>query len=211
LIGSEARISQRGCGMVRQHVDAVYPTTRVPTSVQDGIGRFSDLDAHTVRSMAPLDTASTRVVGSRRHSRHRSSRNRELHKLAARIWNQRLRLTIFAANGMNVFAAGLLIQVILVRYAHMTHVPSYVVQTIASVELSFVFSRYLTWGERKVAIMPALARFNMQQLIVTGLGMAGYAGLEQLGINYIVANVAVTALLTPASFLSSHKWSLTAH
>ena len=38
--------------------------------------------------------------------------------------------------------------------------------------------------------------------------MAGYAGLERLGMNYIAANVAVTAVLTPASFISSHKWSL---
>ena len=111
---------------------------------------------------------------------------------------------------MNVFAAGLLIQVLLVRYAGMGHVPSYIAQTIASVQMSFLLSRFLTWRDRDVAILPALGRFNMQQLIVTGLGMAGYAGLEQLGMNYIVANVAVTAVLTPVSFFSSHKWSLMA-
>jgi len=126
------------------------------------------------------------------------------------VWYQRFRLAIFAANGMNVFAAGLLIQVVLVRYAGMGHVPSYIAQTIVSVQMSFLLSRFLTWGDRDVAILPALVRFNMQQLIVTGLGMAGYAGLEHLGMNYIVANVAVTAVLTPVSFLSSHRWSLTA-
>lgn len=64
-----------------------------------------------------------------------------LGKLASRIWGQRFRLVVFAVNGMNVFAAGLLIQVLLVRYAGMGHVPSYIVQTIISVQLSFMLSR----------------------------------------------------------------------
>ncbi len=131
-----------------------------------------------------------------------------LRRLAGRVWQHRFRLVIFAANGMNVFAVGLLIQVILVRYAGMGYVPSYIVQTVASVQLAFLLSRFVTWRDRDAAILPALARFNVQQLIVTGLGMAGYAGLERLGINYIAANIAVTAVLTPVSFLSSHKWSL---
>ena len=110
---------------------------------------------------------------------------------------------------MNVFAIGLLIQVILVQYAGMGHVSSYIAQTVASVQISFLLSRYLTWGDRHIAFWPALARFNIQQLTVTGLGMAGYAALERLGMNYITANVAVTAVLTPASFAASHFWSLT--
>jgi cellulose synthase/poly-beta-1,6-N-acetylglucosamine synthase-like glycosyltransferase len=40
--------------------------------------------------------------------------------------------------------------------------------------------------------------------------MAGYAGLERLGVNYLVANVAITGVLTPISYLSSHLWSLRA-
>jgi putative flippase GtrA len=133
-----------------------------------------------------------------------------LKKLASRIWCQRFRLVIFATNGMNVFAAGLLIQVILVRYAGMGHIPSYIVQTIVSVQLNFVLSRFLTWRDRKVAILHALMRFNIQQLIVTGLGVIGYIALERMGMDYLLANVAVTAFLAPVSFLSSHWWSLTA-
>jgi putative flippase GtrA len=110
---------------------------------------------------------------------------------------------------MSVFATGLLIQVLLVRYEGMGHVSSYIVQIVASVLMSFLPSRFLTWRDRDVAILPALARFNVQQLAVAGLGVAGYAGLEHLGVNYIMANVAVTAALTPVSFLSSHVWSLT--
>jgi putative flippase GtrA len=137
------------------------------------------------------------------------SRDGALRRLASKAWQHRLRIVLFAVNGMNVFAIGLLIQVILVRYAGMGHVSSYIAQTIASVQISFLLSRYLTWGDRDIAFLPALARFNIQQLTVTGLGMAGYAALEHLGMNYITANVAVTAVLTPASFVTSHVWSLT--
>jgi putative flippase GtrA len=130
--------------------------------------------------------------------------------LTKKAWEHRVRLVMFSVNGMNVFAIGLLIQVILVRYVGMGHLSSYIVQTIVSVQISFLLSRFITWRDRDIAILSALSRFNLQQLTVTGLGMAGYAGLEQLGMNYIAANVAVTAVLTPMSFLSSHKWSLTA-
>src|SRR5580700_9241593 len=72
-------------------------------------------------------------------------------RLARRVWDHRFRLVIFAVNGMNVFAVGLLIQVLLVAYARMGHVPSYIVQTALSVQLNFVLSRYLTGRDRNVA------------------------------------------------------------
>ena len=131
--------------------------------------------------------------------------------LVARVWAQRTRLTIFGLNGTAVFAAGLMIQIILVQYAGVGHVPSYVVQTVASIQLSFLLSRYLTWRDRSVSFGHGLVRFNAQQLAVTGLGMAGYAVLDWLGMNYVIANVLVTGLLTPVSFASSHLWSLRPH
>ncbi len=131
-------------------------------------------------------------------------------RLARKVWDHRFRLVLFAVNGMNVFAVGLLIQVLLVKYAHMGHVSSYIAQTAISVQLNFALSRYVTWRDRDVAFIKALAKFNLQQLAVTGLGMAGYTGLERFGVNYIVANVAITGVLTLISYLSSHLWSLRA-
>jgi putative flippase GtrA len=177
-------------------------------------GTFNDESiARSAEFYAPRATA---VVPPRRATRPRQQfRHNDLNEGALlhaprKAWEHRARLVMFSVNGMNVFAIGLLIQVILVRYVGMGHVSSYIAQTIASVQISFLLSRFVTWRDRDVAIPPALVRFNLQQLTVTGLGMAGYAGLEQLGMNYITANVAVTAVLTPVSFLSSHKWSLTA-
>ncbi len=131
-----------------------------------------------------------------------------LERHVAKALEHRIRLAVFAFNGTAVLAAGLIIQIILVRYAGLGRVLSYIAQTIASVQMNFLLLRFVTGRNRDVPFRRALASFNVQQLVVTGLGIAGYAGMERLGINYIVANVAVTAVLTPASFLSRPKWSL---
>jgi putative flippase GtrA len=178
------------------------------TAVLNGssVAQFAGLEA-----LKAIEVTSSLEAARLRQQFHRNEPHENaLLGAIKKTWKHRSRLVLFSANGMNVFAIGLLIQVILVRYVGMGHVSSYISQTIASVQISFLLSRFITWRERDIAIIPALVRFNLQQLTVTGLGMAGYAGLEQLGVNYITANVAVTAVLTPVSFLSSHKWSLMA-
>jgi 4-amino-4-deoxy-L-arabinose transferase-like glycosyltransferase len=129
-------------------------------------------------------------------------------RLTNKIFEQRLRITIFALNGMAVFCAGLLIQICLIRYAHQSRITSYVIQTIASVQLNFLLSRYITWRDRDAGFFHSLTRFNAQQFLITGLGMAAYAGLERIHVDYILANIVVTGTLAPASFLGSHNWSI---
>jgi putative flippase GtrA len=119
-----------------------------------------------------------------------------------------LRLVMVVVNSLNVCAVGLLIQVILVRYVGMGHIFSYIAQAIVSVQMNFLLSRYAGWCDRNMLSLRALARFNVQQLPLSGLGVAGYAGLERLGVNYIIANIAISVLLIPANFLSSSKWSI---
>jgi 4-amino-4-deoxy-L-arabinose transferase-like glycosyltransferase/putative flippase GtrA len=170
----------------------------------EAMTQFTGIEApDALAATQPLKTAKAEIP-VRRRGAHESAVQRS----AARIWEQRVRLATFALNGTAVFAAGLMIQIILVRYAGMGHIPSYIAQTVASVQMNFLLSRYLTWRDRDVTFLPALARFNLQRLTVTGLGMAGYVGLERLGMNYITANVALTAALTPVSFVSSLKWSM---
>jgi putative flippase GtrA len=130
-------------------------------------------------------------------------------RILRKVLEERLRIAIFALNGIAVFCTGLLIQVSLVEYAHQAYISSYVVQTVASVQVNFLLSRYVTWGDRNAGFLPSLVRFNIQQLLITGLGMAAYSGLELLHVNYILANFAVTGILAPASFLASHNWSIT--
>lgn len=129
---------------------------------------------------------------------------------ASGVWARRFRLVLFAVNEIDAFAAGLLIQVLLVRYAGMGHVSSYIAQAAVSVQLSFALSRYVTGRDRDVAFSRTLATCNMRQFVVTGLGIAGYAGLERLGVSYIAAYVVMTAMLAWRGFLSSLLWSLSA-
>jgi hypothetical protein len=118
------------------------------------------------------------------------------------------RIAAFTVNGLCVFLAGLVVQIGLIRYAHLSHDRSYVLQTLFSVVLNFLPSRFLTWRDRQVPFFRAFIRFNAAQLAITGLGMAFYAGLEKFGMNYIGANVAVTAVLTSVSFLANDSWSM---
>lgn len=120
----------------------------------------------------------------------------------------RKRLLTFAANGLLVFVFGVAVQLGLIHYLRMGHVRSYIIQTVLSIPLSFLLSRYLTWRDRNVALASALVRFSLQQLAVTGLGVALYAGLDHFGMNYIAGNVAVTAVLTPVSFAAGNQWSM---
>lgn len=118
------------------------------------------------------------------------------------------RLTTFGLVGAAVFLAGLGLQVGLVRLAGMSHLASYAVQTAVSIQLSYVLNRLITWRDRDVAPSSWL-RFGLQQAVVQGLGVAGYAGLTRIGMQYVAANVAVTAVLAPAGYASGHLWSMT--
>jgi cellulose synthase/poly-beta-1,6-N-acetylglucosamine synthase-like glycosyltransferase len=126
---------------------------------------------------------------------------------ASGVRPHRFRPLLFAVNAMNVFAAGLLIQVLLVRYEGLGHVSSYIAQAAISVQLSVALSRYVTGRDRDVAFTRALARGNGRQLVVTGLGIGAYAGLERLGVGYLTAYAAITGLLACRGFLSGLMWS----
>jgi putative flippase GtrA len=118
------------------------------------------------------------------------------------------RLGTFGLIGAVVFLAGVGLQVGLVRLAGMSHLASYAIQTAVSIQLSYLLNRLITWRDRDVAPSSWL-RFGFQQAIVQGLGVAGYAGLTRIGVEYVAANIAVTAVLAPAGYASSHLWSMT--
>src|ERR1700734_2908360 len=76
------------------------------------------LEERTPRVGEPLRVASARSLSPGRLAR----RSEAPIRLARRASEERSRLLIFAVNGMNVFAVGLLVQVILIRYADMGRV-----------------------------------------------------------------------------------------
>ena len=139
------------------------------------------------------------------HSHALARRDRPVVALLRRHWRK---FGAFGTIGFTVFLAGLALQVALVRLAGMGNVTSYVIKTLASVQLSLLLNRYLTWRDRDIPMIRAAALFNVQQLTIQGIGVAAYAGLVRLGVGYILANVAITAILTPFGYVASHVWSL---
>jgi putative flippase GtrA len=127
---------------------------------------------------------------------------------AALPWDTRKRLVAFAASGMLVFILGVVVQWALIRCLGMGNVSSYVVKSVLSVQLTFLLSRYLTWGDRNLALLPALVRWNIQQLVITSLGVCLYTGLGHFGMNSLAGNIAVAVIFTPTSFVVGHLWSM---
>jgi putative flippase GtrA len=117
--------------------------------------------------------------------------------------NHRARFSLFALIGAGVFFAGLVLQVLLVRYAHIGPDPSYAAQAIFSIELSYLLNRHLTWRDRSVGWWAAAAKFNAQKLIMTVINLAAYALLVRLGLEYVVANVVLTAIFTPINYFAA--------
>jgi putative flippase GtrA len=96
----------------------------------------------------------------------------------------------------------------LIHQLKMGNVSSYLVKTVLSVQLTFLLSRYLTWRDRNLPWLRALARWNIQQVAISGLSVGLYAGLDHLGMGYIRSNLVVAVISTPLSFVVGHVWSM---
>lgn len=139
--------------------------------------------------------------------RHRLKPPSRIQTLLSQHW---IRLLIFGGIGAGVFLLGLVMQILLVARIHMAADTAYVVQGVVSIETSFLLNRYLTWRDRTVPFWRACRRWNTQRLFMTVVNMGTYAGLVHLGVQYIVANVAITAVFTPVNYLLGHRWSFAA-
>ena len=149
---------------------------------------------------ADANGAATRRPLRPPHSHVLARPGRPAGTLLRRHWR---RFGTFGMIGFTVFLAGLALQVALVRLAGMGTVTSYVIKTLASVQLSLLLNRYLTWSDRDIPMIRAAALFNVQQLTIQGIGVAAYAGLVRLGVGYIMANAAISHT-QPAGYAASH-------
>lgn len=124
------------------------------------------------------------------------------------IWRLRVRLLLSSLNGALAFLFGLGVQTAFIRFAGAGHFAAYVLQNVFSTQMSFLLARYVTWRDRRVRFFPTLVRYNVQQLSTTLLSIAAFAGLDLLGMYYIAANLTVTLVTAPLSFLIAHNWSI---
>jgi putative flippase GtrA/GT2 family glycosyltransferase len=113
------------------------------------------------------------------------------------------RFPLFALIGGLVFIAGLALQVALVRYANAGADWSYAAQAMFSIELSYLLNRYLTWRDRSAGFWAAAWKFNAQKLVMTVINLTAYALLVRAGMEYIVANVVLTAVFTPVNYFAA--------
>jgi putative flippase GtrA/GT2 family glycosyltransferase len=149
---------------------------------------------------APAAHATRKEETSRaaRRGRHAAPPPPYLERRAARF-------VVFSAIGGFVFLMGFGLQAVLTGRWHVLPVASYAIQAVVSVETSFLLNRWLTWRDRNVPFWLAFARFNAQKAVTIALNLALYAGLLRLGMNYLVANVALTAVFTVVNYVAGDR------
>jgi glycosyltransferase involved in cell wall biosynthesis/putative flippase GtrA len=117
-----------------------------------------------------------------------------------------LRFGLFSAIGGAVFLMGFGLQAELTGGLHMLAVISYTIQAIVSVQASFLLNRWLTWRGRDTPFWISFWRFNVQKAVTILINLALYAGLLRLGMNYLLANVALTAVFTVVNYVAGDRF-----
>ena len=125
------------------------------------------------------------------------------------LMEHRTRFAAFSVIGAAIFVLGIGMQALLTGWWHMNADVSFVLQGIVSVEASFVANYYWTWRDQDVAFWPACGKFNAQKVVASIANLVVYAGLVKLGLNYLMANVATTAVFTVVNYVTSHRWVFT--
>jgi GT2 family glycosyltransferase len=117
-----------------------------------------------------------------------------------------IRIGTFSVIGAVVFVLGTAFQWLLVTEG-VGATASYTWQAVFSIELSFALNRWLTWRDRKVRLLPALTKWNLQKIALTVPNIAGYAVLVHKGMNWLVANLLMTAVFTVINYVGGDLWS----
>jgi putative flippase GtrA len=117
------------------------------------------------------------------------------------------RLSTFSVIGFSIFLFGLCFQALLVRTIHAPPVPAYVAQLVVSVEANFFANFRWTWRDRNVPLGRAFKRYNLKRAAGVLFSLSLYPFLVRLGMNYLLANALIVALLTPTNYILGHLWT----
>jgi putative flippase GtrA/GT2 family glycosyltransferase len=146
-------------------------------------------------------TAPAVPAGTRSGGRHAAPRS-----VAVPAVFDRSRFLLFSAIGAVVFLLGFGLQAALTSGLHVQPVLSYLAQAVLSIETSFVLNRWLTWRDRDTPLLTAFVRFNLQKTVTVALNLALYTGLLLLHMNYLVANVVLTAFFTVVNYVAGDRF-----
>ena len=155
--------------------------------------------------VAAVESASTAQPGGEQGAGRPARRGRHAAPPPPYLERRAARFVVFSAIGGFVFLLGFGLQAALTADAHVLPVVSYAVQAVVSVETSFLLNRWLTWRDRDIPFRLAFARFNIQKTVTIALNLALYAGLLRLGMNYLVANVVLTAVFTVVNYVAGDR------
>ncbi len=125
----------------------------------------------------------------------------------ASLMEHRGRFASFSVIGGGVFLLGLAMQVALVRDAHLGAVAAFFAAGFVSVQVSFLLNHFWTWRAERVPFWQACWKFNVSKVLTTIANLALYAGLVRAGMNYVVANMATTAVFTVVNYVTGHYWA----
>jgi putative flippase GtrA/GT2 family glycosyltransferase len=141
-----------------------------------------------------------------------TSRQAHLHRKPRSGWlaflmEHRGRFASFSVIGGGVFLLGLAMQVALVRDVHLDAIAAFFLQGFVSVQVSFLLNHFWTWRAERVPFWQACWKFNVSKVVTTIANLILYAGLVRAGMNYVVANVATTAVFTVVNYIVGHYWT----
>lgn len=146
-------------------------------------------------------TGNRPVPGRRAAGRHHAS-----HKWTDDLLRQHgSKFASFSLVGGGIFTGGLLLQAALTSGLGVPSFISYMVQAVASVETSFLLNYWITWRNADSSFWPSLARFNVQKVVTISVNMLLYAGLTKLGVNYLLANILLTAVFTVVNYVGADR------
>jgi glycosyltransferase involved in cell wall biosynthesis len=181
-----------------------------PSARRTQVAREQKADTEAVGTPLPLPVSPSaavlrRVETTPRAGSHGHAQPRGFGDIIA---SHGIRIGTFSAIGVLVFVLGTGFQWLLVAEG-VGATASYTWQAVFSIELSFALNRWLTWRDRDVRILPALIKWNLQKIALTVPNIAGYAVLVHKGMNWLVANLLMTAVFTVINYVGGDLWSFT--
>ena len=167
------------------------------------VGRTAVLEPDKAVFSSAEPSSGRRANGEQR--RRQAGRGRHAATPPPYLERRGARFVVFSGIGGAVFFMGLGLQAALTGRWHVLPIVSYLIQAVVSVETSFLLNRWLTWRDRGIPFWLAFARFNVQKTVTIALNLALYAALLRLGINYLAANVALTAVFTVVNYVAGDR------
>ena len=151
------------------------------------------------RSVPPGHGAHANSIGGRHAAVPRSP-------VTAVLARHGWRFASFSGIGAFVLVFGIAFQAVLVHFGTGAY-GSYAGQIFISIELSLVLNWRFTWKSRKVGFWASAWKFNAQKLALTIPNVVLYAVLVRIGLGWLPANLATTAVFTAVNYVTGDIWS----